>query len=177
MLSIYVPEHDGTEQSLDALVSHVRTLRRLAGTALSLDAIALLDVPFFLDATAFSDYTSAVFDHNEALARALPVGGIFERIAHPALRAPMAMPWAVAPFVMCHLADDTPAAVHAVEAIVDAEARRRGLAFGRGGSFGFRGHRFEAIELQGPVARRFSRLRWARETVRRASALHHCWPK
>lgn len=148
MLSIYVPERDDGSDALDAIATHVRTVRRLAGTALSLDAIALLDVPFFLDPASFYEYTAAVFDHNAALARALSAGGIFERIVHPVLHGGD-MPWAVAPFVMCHVADDDPATARAIEAIVDAEARRRGLAFERGGSFGFRSHRFEAIELAG----------------------------
>jgi hypothetical protein len=149
MLSIYVPERDGNAPALEAFATHVRTVRRLAGTALTLDAIALLDVPFFLDPAAFYEYTAAVFEHNAALARALPEGGIFERIVHPARRADASMPWAVAPFVMGHLADDRIETARAIEAIVDAEARRRGLAFARGGSFGFRSHRFEAIELAG----------------------------
>jgi hypothetical protein len=147
VLSIYVPDRSGAPQRIDELVGHLRAARRLAGTALPVDSIALLDVPFFLDPAAFYEYTDAVFAHNAELANALPHGGMFERVVHPALHPQAGLPWAVAPFVMCHLRDDTPANARGLEEIVEAEARRRGLAFSRGGSFGFRGHRFEAIEL------------------------------
>jgi hypothetical protein len=155
MLSIYVPEQSDSAQTLDGLVARLRTVRRLAGTALPLDSIALLDVPFFLDPVTFYDYTSAVFTHNAALAQALSEGGVFARVAHPTRHQAAALPWSVAPFVMCHLRDDTAATARALETIVETEALRRGPAFVRGGSFGFRGHRFEAIELEGDVATRF----------------------
>jgi hypothetical protein len=149
VLSIYVPDRSDALSRLNELVAHLRTVRRLTGTALPVDSIALLDVPFFLDPAAFYEYTDAVFRHNAELAHALPEGGMFERVVHPRLSAQADLPWAVAPFVMCHLRDDTAVAAHALEEIIEAETRRRGLAFARGGSFGFRGHRFEAIELAG----------------------------
>lgn len=148
IVSVFVPDTTPPLE-LTAIVDHLRTLRRLAGTALGLDAIALLDVSFFLDAAAFYGYTDAVFAHNAGLADRVPEGGLFSRVVHPARsRRRGNVPWAVAPFVMLHLAQDTVEHARTFEAIVESEVRRRGIALERGGSFGFRSHRFEAIALE-----------------------------
>jgi hypothetical protein len=123
-------------------------VRRLNGTSLTIDTVALLDIPFFLDAATFYEYCSAVFAHNADLARAVPAGGLFETVAHPALD-PRGLPWSQAPFVFFHLRDDRAANYAALERLVIDEAAERGLALERGGSFGFRGHRCEAVVLQG----------------------------
>jgi hypothetical protein len=148
IVSLYAPA--ARETDLTAAAEVVRRVRRLNGTALTIDTVALLDVPFFLDPAAFYDYCTAVFAHNARLARAIPAGGLFETVAHPALDA-RGMPWAQAPFVFFHLRDDRPAHYAELEELVASEAAARGLAFERGGSFGFRGHRFEAIALEGDV--------------------------
>ncbi len=146
IVSLYAPA--AREAELAAAADVMRRVRRLNGTSLTIDTVALLDVPFFLDPAAFYDYCTAVFAHNARLARAVPAGGLFETVAHPALDS-RGMPWAQAPFVFFHLADDHPARYAELEALVASEAEARGLAFERGGSFGFRGHRFEAIVLEG----------------------------
>ncbi len=146
IVSLYAPAV--REAELDAAAEVLRRVRRLNGTALTIDTVALLDVPFFLDPAAFYDYCTAVFAHNAQLARAVPAGGLFETVAHPTLD-PRGMPWAQAPFVFFHLRDDHPARYAELEELVASEAAARGLACERGGSFGFRGHRFEAIALEG----------------------------
>jgi hypothetical protein len=75
-------------------------------------------------------------------------GGLFETVAHPALD-PRGLPWAQTPFVFFHLRDDAPGRYVELERLVVAKAAARGLALERGGSFGFRGHRCEAIVLEG----------------------------
>lgn len=135
---------------LERAEEQLRMLRRLNGTALTVDAIALLDVPFFLDPAALHGYTSAIFRHNAALAEAVTAvaeGGLFETVAHPSLD-PRHLAWAQAPFVFFHLRDDDPARYAELEDVVSAAARKRDLVLDRGGSFGFRGHRCEAIELE-----------------------------
>jgi hypothetical protein len=144
--SIYMPASQATE--LEAAERTMRMVRRLNGTALTIDTMALLDVPFFLDPVVYHDYSAAVFAQNARLARAVPAGGLFERIAHPALD-PRGLPWAQAPFVFFHLRDDTVARYQQLEALVATEAAARDLALERGGSFGFRGHRCEAVALDG----------------------------
>jgi hypothetical protein len=106
----------------------------------------LLDLPFFLDPATFYEYCTAVFAHNARLAHAVAPGGIFETVAHPILDA-RSFPWAQAPFVFFHLREDEAACYADLELLVLEEAEARGLALERGGSFGFRGHRCEAIVL------------------------------
>ncbi len=146
IVSLYAPPGRGAE--LDVAADHVRRVRRLNGTALTIDTVALLDVPFFLDPASFYEYSTAVFAHNARLARAVPAGGCFATIAHPALDA-RTLPWAQAPFVFFHLRDDEAARYTELERLVVDVAAARGLALERGGSFGFRGHRCEAIVLEG----------------------------
>jgi hypothetical protein len=146
IVSLYAPV--AAQARLDAADERLRLIRRLNGTALTIDTVALLDLPFFLDAAAFYEYCSAVFAHNARLARAVPAGRLFETVAHPALD-PRGLPWAQAPFVFFHLRDDVAARYAELEALVVEAAAARGLALERGGSFGFRGHRCEAVVLDG----------------------------
>jgi len=146
IVSLYAPAARTAE--LDAAADRLRTIRRLNGTSLTIDAVALLDLPFFLDPAAFYEYCTAVFAHNARLALQVRPGGLFETVAHPSLD-PRELPWAQAPFVFFHLRDDDPARYAELEALVIAAAAARGLAIERGGSFGFRGHRCEAVVLEG----------------------------
>lgn len=146
IVSLYAPATE--EAKLDAAAARLTLVRRLNGTALTIDAVALLDIPFFLDPATFYEYSAAVFANNARLAHAVPQGGLFETVAHPACD-PRGLPSAQAPFVFFHLRDDDAARYVELECLVVEEAARRGLALERGGSFGFRGHRCEAIVLKG----------------------------
>lgn len=146
IVSLYAPSDRRAE--LDAAADRLRLVRRLNGTSITIDTVALLDLPFFLDPATFYEYCSAVFDTNARLANAVRTGGCFELIAHPSLDV-RGLPWAQAPFVFFHLRDDEPARYAELERLVVEEAAARGLAIERGGSFGFRGHRCEAIVLEG----------------------------
>ena len=146
IVSLYAPVSRSAE--LAAAAERLGAVQRLNGTALTVDTVALLDVPFFLDPGSFYDYCAAVFAHNARLAQAVPSGGLFETIAHPSLD-PRGLPWAQAPFVFFHMRDDQPARYGEIERLVMERAAARGLALERGGSFGFRGHRCEAIVLAG----------------------------
>jgi hypothetical protein len=145
IVSLYAPASQ--QANLDAAADRLSLVRRLNGTALTIDAVALLDIPFFLDPGTFYEYCTAVFANNARLARAVPADGLFETIAHPA-RDPRGLPSAQAPFVFFHLRDDTVARYAELERLVVEAATARGLALERGGSFGFRGHRCEAVVLE-----------------------------
>ncbi len=146
ILSLYAPQARRAE--LAAAANHLVTIRRLNGTVLTFDATALLDVPFFLCPERFHDYSTAVFANNARLARTVPSTGLFSAVAHPAHDA-RAFPWAQAPFVFFHLHEDAAERYVALERLVVDCAQARGFALDRGGSFGFRGHRCEAIDLTG----------------------------
>jgi hypothetical protein len=144
IVSLYAPVTRRAQ--LDAAAEQLVRIRRLNGTALTIDTIALLDLPFFLDPATFYDYCTAVFSHNARLARAVPAGALFETVAHPSLDA-RGLPWAQAPFVFFHLRSQEAGRLAELEELVMREAWARGLALERGGSFGFRGHRCEAVVL------------------------------
>ena len=67
---------------------------------------------------------------------------MFEERGHPSLISE----GAEAPFCAVRLRGGDSAAHGRLPGIVDAEAGRRGLHSTKGGSFGFRGHRYELIE-------------------------------
>jgi len=146
IVSLYAPSARRAELEVGA--DRLRLIRRLNGTALTIDTVALLDIPVFLDPATFYEYCTAVFTHNARLALAVPAGGLFETVAHPVLD-PRELPWAQSPFVFFHLRDDAAARYTDLERLVVEGAAARGLALERGGSFGFRGHRCEAILLEG----------------------------
>lgn len=122
-----------------ALAEGLRRCRTLTGAGLRfVDALAL-EAPFFLDRDATQAYADRVFAHNAALARAVA--------AQNRLFEPLSMADSVGPYCAFKLASGN--GVAALEAFADGverEAKARGLLFERGGSFGFRGHRYEVIE-------------------------------
>jgi hypothetical protein len=117
----------------------LRHIRTLQGTGLRFADVAALELPLFLDAPATRAYEHAIFTHNAALADAARGNPAFTTV-YPAGPRP-------APFVVFTL----PSAVDydGLDDKIAAEAARRELVLIRGGSFGFRGHRFETVRPTG----------------------------
>jgi len=134
----------GAEQSASCLAADLRRIRGLTGSGLTLDEMSALSAPWFMDRTYTGRYTRPLFDNNVALAASIGKNSaIFAARCHPSL----ANPGAVAPFCALQLREGPDiGAYHRLAAIVDDQAARRGLVIDKGGSFGFRGHRFEVIE-------------------------------
>lgn len=131
------------ESRAHAFGKDLKRMRTLTGAGLRfVDALAL-EAPFFLDRGATEAYASRVFAHNGALARRIADNNrLFEPICHPALNDE-----GVAPYCALRLAQRSDAdGLKRLVATLEREAARRQLLFDRGGSFGFRGHRFELIE-------------------------------
>lgn len=124
----------------------LRKIRTITGAGLTFDEISALEAPWFLDPHYFRRYSNAVFSNNAMLADALKPrrGLLFERILHPRY-AQSDAPWAQAPFLTLHLHDGIAEHYRFLEKVIAFEAQRRGLLFETGGSFGFRGHRYEAV--------------------------------
>jgi hypothetical protein len=133
--SIYSPE--GAPQSL---ADDLRRVRTLIGAGITLADAVALEAPWFLEPDYTDDYITAVFAHNARLAQAVDgAGGRFAPVSHPSLSG------GVAPFCAFHLRDAGSRDYDALETEIAAEASRRCLLLARGGSFGFRGHRFEIV--------------------------------
>jgi hypothetical protein len=128
---------------------HLRSIRTLHGTGLRFADVAALELPFFLDARTTRRYEEAIFAHNAQLARALSQApGPFRPVVHPSLSSSTGR----APFCIFTLADpgaDPRASYEALEQAILAGAEHRNLVLDRGGSFGFRGHRFEVVRPEG----------------------------
>ena len=119
-----------------AKADDLRRIRTLQGTGLRFADVAALELPLFLDPAATLRYEDAVFWHNGALAEAARGNPAFT-ISYPVR----------APFVIANL--PTAAAYEGLDEKITAEAGLRSLVFTKGGSFGFRGHRFETVRPDG----------------------------
>lgn len=141
IVSLFAKDADEAAGRADGL----RRYRTLTGAGLRfVDALAL-EAPFFLDRAATGAYADRVFAHNGALARAAAAGGLFKPMGEIGGQA--------APYCAFELARGNSA--EALEALAGRMARAaeaRGLLFERGGSFGFRSHRYEVIEPESGAA-------------------------
>jgi hypothetical protein len=136
---VRVLSRDGAEGAGNEL----RALRGLTGAGLTLDELSALSAPWFLDRAYAEHYTAAIFANNRALAQTIGARSpVFGARCHPSL----ADPAAEAPFCALTLNEPSPEKYRSLEAHVAHECDRRGLLAVKGGSFGFRGHRFELIE-------------------------------
>jgi|AraplaMF_Col_mMF_1032025.scaffolds.fasta_scaffold00035_93 hypothetical protein len=147
----------------------LKKARTLTGAGLGFDAIGALQAPWFLDREQARSYAETVFENNALLARRLSeVDGLFSQVSHPSLGIDSG---AAAPFVLIQLEDDTPENYRKLEQVIAREAKVRGLRFDKGGSFGFRGHRYEAILPQAGEITPFLRVAlgarqgWSRDGI------------
>lgn len=138
VVSVFAPSPARARSLADGL----KRWRTLTGSGLRfVDALAL-EAPFFLDRHATQAYADRVFAHNAALARSVMADN---RVFKPLREADLA--GGAAPYCAFQLLEGNGAeALEALADGIDGHAWARGLLFERGGSFGFRGHRYEVIE-------------------------------
>jgi hypothetical protein len=113
----------------------LRRIRTLQGSGLRFAEVAALELPLFLDPAATRRYESAIFQHNAALAGVAANNPAFA-VSYPG--GPHH-----APFVIFNL--PSASAYDGLDEKIAAEAAQMSLVFTKGGSFGFRGHRFETV--------------------------------
>ena len=135
--------------------TRLRELRALMGGGLTVDELSALSAPWFLDRGYVDRYAAAIFANNRTLAEAIGTrSAVFGAHCHPSL----ALTDAVAPFCAIELRHPSPDRLRRLAEIVGRESERRGLLLTEGGSFGFRGHRFELIEPEIDAGRPFLRV-------------------
>lgn len=146
---------DGGKMDVAAMGAALQRIRALTGGGLTLDELSALSAPWFLDRPYLEHYTSRVFANNAALAQAIGTASpLFDDRSHPSLISAEA----VAPFCAIRLRDGDAAAQRRLLHRVEAEIARRGLALANGGSFGFRGNRYELIEPEPQAGQPFLRV-------------------
>ncbi len=146
---------DGAGMDLSTTGAALERIRALTGAGLTLDELAALSAPWFLDRAYLERYTGQVFANNAALADAIGRRSpLFDDRCHPSMLAPDA----VAPFCAIRLREGDAAAHRRLLHHVETEIGRRGLALANGGSFGFRGHRYELIEPEPRAGQPFLRV-------------------
>jgi hypothetical protein len=136
ILSVY--QHPSTDKKL---CEEIRRIRTLTGAGLNLVEVIALEAPLFLDPQQADSYARAVFEHNARLVRAVAeTNKRFAPISHPALAG------GEAPYCAFQLPNASSEAYDVLENEIASEARHRRLVFAHGGSFGFRGHRYEIVK-------------------------------
>ena len=126
---------------LAVLAEGLKRCRTLTGAGLRFVEALALEAPFFLDRDATQAYADRIFAHNAALAGEVAARN---RLFKPPGEAERS---AAAPYCAFELAARNSApALEAVADELQRNAQARGLLIERGGSFGFRGHRYEVIE-------------------------------
>jgi len=136
---------DGDTISAHEIGDRIRRVRTLLGLGLSFFEVAALEVPWFLDRGHTHAYERAIFENNELLARAVAEDNrLFGSMFHPSLLgAPDDA--RCAPYCSFRLKERDVTLYDGLEQHLQREAERRDLQFDLGGSFGFRGHRFEVV--------------------------------
>jgi hypothetical protein len=134
---------DGERQRPAEVAGRLRQLRGLMATGLTLDELSALSAPWFLDRAYVDTYAAAIFANNRLLAQSIgSESAVFGPHCHPSPSAA----GADAPFCALQLRDASPGRYRRLAEIVEQQSERRELLLTKGGSFGFRGHRFELIE-------------------------------
>jgi hypothetical protein len=142
-------------RGVDEVGATLRYIRGLIGAGLTFDEMSALSAPWFMDRAYADRYVGAIFDHNRALAAAVGARSpLFAPHCHPSLRNQ----GADAPFCALQLNEPSPEAYRALVVRIAGECERRGLLLASGGSFGFRGHRFELIEPEAGQGETFLRI-------------------
>jgi len=143
ILTVFTP-HDGGV-SAKQLGDRIRKIRTLLGLGLSFADVAVLEAPWFLDREYASIYQQAVFENNARLARAVAASNrVFRGAFHPSM-LPEGHGSGDAPYCVFRLQSGDPVAFARLEELLHDEIGRRDVLFESGGSFGFRGHRYDFV--------------------------------
>jgi len=143
VLTVFTP--DDAAIPAKQLGDAIRKIRTLLGLGLSFADVAILEAPWFLDRGYTEIYQKAIFDNNARLAGAVVADNrVFRGTFHPSITPDCRGPRA-APYCVFRLQEDNCDGLARLEKLLLCESRNRGILFESGGSFGFRGHRFEVV--------------------------------
>jgi hypothetical protein len=142
LLSVFTS--DGSPCPAAEIGCRIRKIRTLLGLGLRFAEVSALEAPWFLDRSYTENYQKSIFANNALLAQAVAAENhLFEGAFHPSL-LPGNPEIGSAPFCAFRLREHKEC-YGLLENYLLSESQRRGLHFEHGGSFGFRGHRFEVV--------------------------------
>ena len=141
-----VSVHSRSGVALGKLAAALREIRTLGGFGLRYADVLALEAPFVFDPDYADRYAGRVFAHNAALASAVAERN--QLFVPPFGANP-------SPYCVFSLRNCEEGAYDRLAAKIAAGAAERQILFNRGGSFGFRGHRYEIVrpEKQPPFLR------------------------
>jgi hypothetical protein len=143
VLTVFTP--DDAAIPATQLGDAIRKIRTLLGLGLSFADVAILEAPWFLDRAYTDIYQHAIFDNNARLARTVEADNrVFRGRFHPSVIPNCPGPL-MAPYCVFRLQNDNFEGLDRLEKLLQCETRKRAILFESGGSFGFRGHRFEIV--------------------------------
>ena len=143
VLTVFTPQDASI--SAKQLADRIRKIRTLLGLGLSFADVAVLEAPWFLDREYTRAYQQAIFSNNARLASAVAAKNrLFRQTFHPSILPECRGP-RDAPYCAFRLQDGDAAAFTRLEELLRSEIQKRSILFESGGSFGFRGHRFDAV--------------------------------
>jgi hypothetical protein len=157
IVTVFDRTADGAQRAADAL----RHIRALCGLGLRFAEIAALELPAFLDRQMTWDYEQAIFTHNARLARVVAKNN---RLFHTEIHPVLGEGGADAPYCTLRLATDSDAAYERLEQRIQDAVAEQDILLECGGSFGFRGHRYEIVRPA--AARPFLRVAMGRRAGR-----------
>jgi hypothetical protein len=143
VLTVFTPNDAAI--SAKQLGDRIRKIRTLLGLGLPFADVAVLEAPWFLDREYTRTYQHAVFSNNARLAKAVSADNrIFRGAFHPSVLSDCPGP-RDAPYCVFRLDGFDLSDFMQIETFLKNEIRQRGILFESGGSFGFRGHRFDVV--------------------------------
>jgi hypothetical protein len=143
VLTVFTP--DDAAIPAKQLGDSIRKIRTLLGLGLSFADVAILEAPWFLNREYTETYQHAIFDNNARLANAVEANNrVFRGTFHPSV-IPNCQGPRTAPYCVFRLQNDNGDGLVRLEKLLQCETRKRDILFESGGSFGFRGHRFEIV--------------------------------
>ena len=131
--------------SAKEIADNIRKIRTLLGLGLSFADVAALEAPWFLDRHYADQYQHAIFANNARLAASIAANNrLFDGTFHPSLLSDC-QALRCAPYCAFRLKPGSPLTYEEIEGTIRAEVQKREMLLDSGGSFGFRGHRFEVV--------------------------------
>lgn len=135
-LNIYCRNDDNYIIDSQKIKEYIKRIRTLMGSALSFEAVSLLDNPLIFNEHMTKEYIDTIFENNMNLRNNIKLGGLFKEVSFAEQGSP---------FVVFQMKNNNLAEYGYLMGIISEEVKKVGASIFMGSSFGFRHHRYETI--------------------------------